>query len=147
MNVKPAAVGCSSPTDSKSEAMGTEEERRKREIFDSMSPRRQRRILEKGYEKWDPFQPPKEPPLFSQEERRRLRLTAEKFRRFLQQAAPEGLQAGASSLYVQAAREMAFGLARGEERFQAMFDYCRWLVLEDEREKGSLEPEGEREPE
>lgn len=122
--------------------MGSEEERRKREIFESMSPRRQRRILEKGYENWNPFQPPKEPPLFSDEERRRLRLTAEQFRRFLQQAGPEGLKGGASSLYVQAAREMAFGLARGEERFQAMFDYCRWLVLEYQGEESGQEPEG-----
>lgn len=116
--------------------MAAEEERRKREIFESMSPRRQRRILEKGYENWDPFQPPKEPPLFSEEERKRLRLTAEKFQRFLQQVGPDVLKAGASSLYVQAAREMAFGLARGEERFQAMFDYCRWLILEDGRQEG-----------
>lgn len=122
--------------------MASEEERRKREIFESMSPRRQRRILEKGYENWNPFQPPKEPPLFSDEERRRLRLTVEKFRRFLQQAAPEGLKAGASSLYVQAAREMAFGLARGEERFQAMFDYCKWLVLEYQGEESGQESEG-----
>lgn len=122
--------------------MAAEEERRKREIFEAMSPRRQRRILEKGYENWNPFQPPKEPPLFSEEDRRKFRLIAEKFRRFLQQADPGVLKAGPSSLYVQAAREMAFGLARGEERFQAMFDYCRWLVLEEQKEEGGCEPEG-----
>jgi hypothetical protein len=39
-----------------------EREQKKREIFAGMSPRRQRRILEKGYERWDPFLAPKEPP-------------------------------------------------------------------------------------
>jgi hypothetical protein len=32
-----------------------EEEKRKRAIFESMSPRRQKHILKKGYEKWNPF--------------------------------------------------------------------------------------------
>jgi len=44
--------------------MSAEREQRKREIFTAMSPRRQRRILEKGYERWDPFLEPKEPPGF-----------------------------------------------------------------------------------
>ncbi|MBU4258896.1 MAG: hypothetical protein L6263_08095, partial [Desulfobacteraceae bacterium] len=38
-----------------------EEEKRKRAIFDNMSPRNQKYILKKGYDKWDPFQEPKDP--------------------------------------------------------------------------------------
>ncbi|MBU4388022.1 MAG: hypothetical protein KKB23_00600, partial [Proteobacteria bacterium] len=38
-----------------------EEEKRKRAIFDNMSPRNQKYILRKGYDKWDPFQEPKDP--------------------------------------------------------------------------------------
>jgi hypothetical protein len=38
-----------------------EAEKRKKAIFDSMSPRRQKHILRKGYAKWDPFQEPKDP--------------------------------------------------------------------------------------
>jgi len=34
---------------------------RKKAIFDSMSPRRQKHILKKGYEQWDPFIEPKDP--------------------------------------------------------------------------------------
>ncbi|MBW1753327.1 MAG: hypothetical protein JRJ46_09530, partial [Deltaproteobacteria bacterium] len=38
-----------------------EREKRKKAIFDSMSPRLQKHILKKGYEEWDPFQEPKDP--------------------------------------------------------------------------------------
>ncbi len=38
-----------------------EYERRKRAIFEQMSPRGQKRILRLGYENWDPFQEPKDP--------------------------------------------------------------------------------------
>ncbi|MEJ5363646.1 MAG: hypothetical protein WHS86_00960 [Desulfosoma sp.] len=38
-----------------------EYERRKRAIFEQMSPRGQKRILKLGYENWDPFQEPKDP--------------------------------------------------------------------------------------
>ena len=38
-----------------------EEEKRKKAIFESMSSRRQKHILKKGYENWDPFQEPKDP--------------------------------------------------------------------------------------
>ena len=36
-------------------------EKRKRAIFDNMSARGQRRILKMGFDKWDPFQDPKDP--------------------------------------------------------------------------------------
>ena len=44
-----------------SEFSPEEAEERKRAVFDSMSPRRQKHILKKGYEKWDPFEEPKDP--------------------------------------------------------------------------------------
>ena len=117
--------------------MSSEEERKKREIFDGMSPKRQRRIIEKGYEKWNPFLPPKEPPLFSATEREKYRQTAELVSRFLKYAAETVLETSPSPPYVQAVRDMAFGLARGEERYQAMDAYCRWLVLSDEKSLGT----------
>ena len=49
--------------------MTSEEEKKKKELFEGMSPRSQKRILKKGYDKWDPFLAPKEPPFFNQEER------------------------------------------------------------------------------
>ena len=44
-----------------SEFSPEEAEKRKRAVFESMSPRRQKHILKKGYEKWDPFAEPKDP--------------------------------------------------------------------------------------
>ena len=42
--------------------LSAEDEERKKFIFDSMSPRRQKHILKKeGYDAWDPFIEPKEP--------------------------------------------------------------------------------------
>ncbi|MFP4571785.1 MAG: hypothetical protein ACLFNW_02320, partial [Desulfobacterales bacterium] len=38
-----------------------QKENLKRAIFDGMSLRRQKHILKKGYEKWDPFEEPKDP--------------------------------------------------------------------------------------
>ena len=38
-----------------------EAESRKKAVFDNMSPRRQKHILKKGFDKWDPFQVPKDP--------------------------------------------------------------------------------------
>ena len=36
-------------------------EKLKRAIFDRMAPRRQKQVLKRGYEKWDPFIKPKDP--------------------------------------------------------------------------------------
>ena len=44
-----------------SEFSSKEAEVRKKWVFDSMSPRRQNHILKKGYDKWDPFEEPKDP--------------------------------------------------------------------------------------
>jgi hypothetical protein len=44
-----------------SEFSPEEAEKRKRAVFESMSPRRQKHILKKGYDKWDPFEEPKDP--------------------------------------------------------------------------------------
>ena len=44
-----------------SEFSPEEVEQRKKAVFDAMSPRLQKHILKKGYQKWDPFQEPKDP--------------------------------------------------------------------------------------
>ena len=60
-----------------------EQEKKKREIFEGMSKRRQQKILKKGYDKWEPFLEPKEPPFFRAEERERLLEATDMFNRFL----------------------------------------------------------------
>ena len=37
------------------------EEQKKKAIFDAMSKRSRKRVLDRGYEQWDPFLPPKDP--------------------------------------------------------------------------------------
>ena len=63
--------------------MTSDKEKKKREIFEGMSARRQQRILKKGYDKWDPFLEPKEPPFFREEERNRIRRAAVLMDRFI----------------------------------------------------------------
>jgi hypothetical protein len=107
----------------------TDPEKRKREIFEGMSSRRQQRVLKKGYEKWDPFLAPKEPPFYRREERERGLDAAEMMRRFLQDKGME--EAGRTSLsleYVEGVREVCVGLIRDRsERTEGIFDFCVWL--------------------
>jgi len=109
--------------------MTSEEEKKKKDVFEGMSPRRQQRILKKGYDKWDPFLAPKEPPFFNQEERLRVQEAALQLEEFLVYKSREKGQDGTlHSAYVQGAREICFGLSKGEERCQGMRDFCLWLT-------------------
>ena len=109
--------------------MPSEEEKKKKAVFEGMSPRRQERILKKGYDKWDPFLAPKEPPFFNQEERVRVRDAALQLEEFLvQKSREEGRDGTLHSAYVQGAREICFGLSKGEERCRGMQDFCLWLT-------------------
>ena len=108
--------------------MTPEEEKKKRELFDSMSPRSQKRIMKKGYDKWDPFQAPKEPPFFNEEERKKIQQARQRLQRFLQEKSLENPQEPLPAAYVQGASDICFGLQKKDELFQGMFDYCRWLI-------------------
>ena len=108
--------------------MSSDEERRKKEIFEGMSPKRQQKILKKGYDKWDPFLKPKEPPFFDEESRKRSQLAAECFARFLDHLRegkdPEDLP---PPEYVQGSREVCFGLLKDRsDKYQGMYDFCEW---------------------
>ena len=97
-----------------------EVERRKKAIFDTMSPRAQQRIRKKGYEKWDPFQEPKDP----------IDIRRDKTRRTTQQLVREFLQSRSqhptSNSYGRGVLEIALGLVNEEERFIAMFEFSCW---------------------
>ena len=62
-------------------------ESRKKAIFDSMSSRSQQRILKKGYEKWNPFEEPKDPIDIRRDSTNRT--TQQLVREFLQTSARE----------------------------------------------------------
>jgi len=108
-------------------SMSSEEERKKREIFDHMSPRRQQRILKKGYDKWDPFLEPKEPPFFREPDREAFPDAAEVFSGFLRYQEEQSSRRAMDPLRLEGAREICFGLLREQsERYWGMLDFCNW---------------------
>jgi hypothetical protein len=97
-----------------------EAEKRKRAVFDSMSPRRQKHILKKGYEQWDPFEEPKDPIDIRRDPTRRT--TQMLVREFLQSRTSEAY----SNSYGRGVLDLALGLVNKDEYFQAMFEFSCW---------------------
>ncbi|MBW2020673.1 MAG: hypothetical protein JRI58_11395 [Deltaproteobacteria bacterium] len=96
--------------------LSPEDEKRKKTIFDGMSPRRQKHILKKGYDDWDPFIEPKDP----------VDLRVDKSRRTARDLAREFLATCEAERY-----SNAFG--------QGVWDICLGLVNDDDRYKGMYE--------
>ena len=97
-----------------------EEEDRKKRIFESMSPRRQQHILKRGYDKWDPFEAPKDP----------IDIRKDKTRRTSQMLVREFLQTrqgvDCSNEYSRGVLEICLGIVNDEDRFRAMFEFSIW---------------------
>ena len=106
-----------------------EQESRKKAIFDTMSPRRQKHILKKGYDAWDPFIEPKDP----------IDIRKDKTKRTSQMLIREFLQSRDlktySNEYGRGVLEICMGIVNDEERFRAMFEFSCWY-------KELLEKEG-----
>jgi len=101
-----------------------EEEKRKKAIFDSMSPRVQERVRRKGYEIWDPFVQPKDP---IDLRRGKLKRTAlELTRAFLTNCDASSY----SNAFGQGAWEMCRGLMEEDERFLGMYAFSIWYQKE-----------------
>jgi len=103
-----------------SELSAEEAERRKKAIFDSMSPRRQKHILKRGYEKWDPFEEPKDPIDIRKDKTRRT--TQDLLREFLQTRSGEAQ----NNAYNRGVLEIALGIVNGEDRFRGMYEFACW---------------------
>ena len=103
-----------------SEFSSQEAEARKKAVFDSMSPRRQKHILKKGYEKWDPFEEPKDPIDIRKDKSNRT--TQMLVREFLQSRAAEGY----SNAFARGVLEMALGIVNDDDRFVGMYEFVRW---------------------
>lgn len=103
-------------------------EKRKRAIFENMSARGQRRILKMGYDKWDPFQDPKDP----------IEIRKDSTNRTLSELVSDFFsqhhQKQPSSKYRQGVFEMALGLIDNDDRYLAMFDFACWYQ---KQKKGS----------
>jgi len=97
-----------------------DEAERKKAIFSSMSPRRREHILKKGYEKWDPFQEPKDPIDIRKDKTKRTTQTL--VREFLQAVSSEEY----SNAYGRGVFEICLGIINDDERYRGMYDFSVW---------------------
>ena len=105
-----------------------EKEEKKKAIFDTMSTRGRKRVLDKGYEKWDPFLMPKDPldMRMAQQKEKASALVVE----FLQTCRHEG----DTNAYAQGVWEICTGIIGDDERYRGMYDFACWYR---EKLKGS----------
>lgn len=101
-----------------------EAEEKKRAIFDGMSARGQKRILKIGYDKWDPFEEPKDPIDIRRDATKRT--TQQLVREFLQQCEHENY----SNAYSRGVLEMALGIINDDDRFIGMYEFAAWYIEE-----------------
>jgi len=97
-----------------------EAEHRKKAVFDSMSPRRQKHILKRGYEKWNPFEEPKDPIDIRKDKTKRT--TQDLVREFLQTRSGEDQ----NNAYNRGVLEIALGIVNEEDRFRGMYEFACW---------------------
>lgn len=101
--------------------MEKEELERKKAIFDSMSPRRKKHIEEKiGFDKWDPFQEPKDPIEIRKDKTKRTSKAL--FQKFTQESELENY----SNSYGQGVLEMCIGLINDDEKVRGMYEFSVW---------------------
>ena len=97
-----------------------EEEMRKKAIFDAMSAKSRKRILDKGYEKWDPFLMPKDPIDIRMDQCRETALSL--MSSFLQTCPHKEY----SNAYGQGAWEVCMGITGGDDRWRGIYDFSCW---------------------
>jgi hypothetical protein len=111
-----------------------EVKKRKKAVFDSMSPRRQKHILKKGYDQWDPFQEPKDPIDIRTDTTQRTSQML--VREFLQSKSPGDY----SNAYGRGVLEISLGIVNNDARFIAMYEFSCWyrdLLKKEGIERGS----------
>jgi hypothetical protein len=101
--------------------LSPEDAKRKKAIFNSMSPRRQKHILKKeGYDEWDPFMEPKDP----------IDMRKDKTKRTAIQLAREFLascdQKDYSNAYGQGVWEICLGIINDDDRARGMYEFSCW---------------------
>jgi hypothetical protein len=97
-----------------------EKEFRKRAIFESMSPRRKKHITKIGYDKWDPFEEPKDPIDIRRDKTNRT--TQQLVREFLQNCPHEHY----GNAYAGGVLELALGIINNEDRYIGMYEFSVW---------------------
>lgn len=101
--------------------LSSEDEKRKKAIFDSMSPRRQTHILNKqGYDEWDPFIEPKDPIDLRTDKTKRTAMDLA--RQFLQSCEAQDY----SNVFGQGVWDMCLGIVNDDERYKGMYEFACW---------------------
>jgi len=93
---------------------------KKKAIFDSMAPRRQKHILKRGYDRWDPFEEPKDPIDIRKDKTKRT--SQQLVREFLQQCSHQDY----SNAYGRGVLEFCIGLVNEDDRFRGMYEFALW---------------------
>lgn len=108
-----------------------EAEARKRAIYESLAPRNRRYIDRIGYDKWDPFEEPKDPIEIRRDSTKRT--SQQLVREFLQSRPMETY----SNAYGQGVLDMCLGIINNDDRYVAMLDFATWYnaLLEKEGKK------------
>jgi hypothetical protein len=104
--------------------LSPEDEKRKKAIFDGMSPKRQERILKKnGFDKWDPFAEPQDPIDLRQEKSKRtaIELTKEFLASWNEQGDHEY-----SNAFGRGAWDMCLGIVNKDEQYKGMYEFACW---------------------
>jgi len=96
------------------------DEAQKRGIYEAMGARGKKYVEKIGYDKWDPFQEPKEPLDLRTDVTKRT--TQQLVRRFLQERTPDS----AGNAYGQGVLECALGIVNRDEKIRGMFEFCIW---------------------
>ena len=93
---------------------------RKRAIYESLAPRNRRYIDRIGYEKWDPFEEPKDPIEIRKDATKRT--SQQLVREFLQSCPMEDY----SNTYGRGVLDMCIGIINNDERYKGMLDFAIW---------------------
>ena len=97
-----------------------EEEKLKKAIFDGMSLKRQNQILNKGFDKWNPFEKPKDP---IDIRGNKTKLTSKiLIREFLQSQSI----CDYSNEYGQGVVQLCLGIINKDEKCLGMYDFACW---------------------
>jgi hypothetical protein len=101
--------------------LSEEEKTRKKAIFEGMSPRRQKHILDKvGYDKWDPFIEPQEPIDIRKDKTKHTGIQLA--REFLATCDHEKY----TNAYGQGVWDICLGIINEDERYRGMYEFSCW---------------------
>lgn len=114
--------------DNEVRAFTSEEEEQKRFIYEKMSTRNRKFVDRIGYDKWDPFQLPKEPMDIRMDVTKRT--TQELVRDFMQTIPKENV----GNDYSRGVLESALGIVTKDEKFRGIFEFCLWYSTQLEKD-------------